>query len=155
MVKAVGVLIRDIRQSEGKTQAELGRATGITRTRINKIESGVAHATPEEISAIANHFGSLEIIRAYWVDSPMHKAATKICNDMGMPLMEDSEATARQFAVDMMNRCQRIISLSNYLSPDDEARRYENIVLIGREAHAINNLSAALRMLFCDIKGGI
>lgn len=51
--QALGERIRDARKRAGVSQEELGRAVGLERTAVNKIEAGVRKVTALELSEIA------------------------------------------------------------------------------------------------------
>jgi Zn-dependent peptidase ImmA (M78 family)/transcriptional regulator with XRE-family HTH domain len=55
--QALGVRIRDARKRAGVSQEELGRAIGLERTAVNKIEGGVRKVTALELSDIAAAIG--------------------------------------------------------------------------------------------------
>lgn len=55
--QALGVRIRDARKRAGVSQEELGRAIGLERTAVNKIEGGFRKVTALELSGIAAAIG--------------------------------------------------------------------------------------------------
>lgn len=57
------------RQAEGMTQSRLSSISGISPSKISKIETGMVDASPSEISALAS---SLSVPLAYFSDSPMY-----------------------------------------------------------------------------------
>jgi len=152
MVNPVGSLIKRLRETAGEKQTGLGDATGIIRSRISNIESGIAYPTPSEIAGIARHFENLELIRVYLKDLPTHQATIEICNRMGMEPAEEISICVEQLGNDIINRTQRLIDLCSPL-PKNEAKRLDHILLARKEVVVIDSIIEAIRALVFDIKG--
>lgn len=57
-LQAIGAALREHREAQGMTQAELGQAIGLDRPRITEIENGNRHLKAHEAGAIARVLAS-------------------------------------------------------------------------------------------------
>ena len=150
--KAFGQLLRILRNERGKTLQAVAMATGISVSRLSRIESGGAEAKKEEAAALAMHYASIDLLQAFWVDTPLHDAAVQICARLGLEPQAKEEITVRQFGLEIIDSAQRMMRYCNPL-PSHDASRHESILLISQEASRIGNCAVALRMLVCGVKG--
>lgn len=143
--------VKKLRMEARKTLRQVSADTGISVSRLSQLESGAANGSEREINALARYYGSMWLLREWWIHSETHATVLYFCDRMGMVVPRRHSEIAHQFGMDIRKRTLRAMELISG-SPDDEAVQQEHYLLAGQELTMVSELALALKMLVCDNK---
>lgn len=143
--------VKKLRTASRKTLRQVSADTGIAVSRLSQIEGGAVSPTEREINALARHYGSMWLLREWWVHSETHSTVLYFCERMGMTVPRRHSEIAHQFGMEIRRRALKAMELIRE-SPDDEAVQQEHYMLAGQELTMASELCLALKMLVCDNK---
>lgn len=144
--------VKKLRTESGKTLRRISADTGISVSRLSQIESGSAYPSEREINTLSRHYGSMWLLREWWIHSETHATVLYFCDRMGIIVPKRNAEIAHRFGMDIRKRTLNAMNLVRE-APSDEAVQQEHYLLAGQELAMVSELALALKMLICDNKG--